>query len=233
MEKKLYQFVSKNGAFIPDEESLITEIDIDDAPSDIDYSQWGMLHDGEDYLLYIKKKNTDTVVSTLELYLFAFSQGRYKYLKSQNTIKVTGIPPDADTSSFSMLYGGNYYHLYLGSNSDNSIYQFFSGTRGGNFEFGEEFKRLNVENNEKASFPGACSWAMAHQAEGSAQNGYKIFSFSKGDCGNIKRRSYEENTESYKCDKNLSLANIPDHCSLDNFGTLHDGENYRLYLISK
>ncbi|MEM1170526.1 MAG: hypothetical protein AAGJ08_15955 [Cyanobacteria bacterium P01_H01_bin.35] len=100
-EKNLYQFYPE-----------IPLLPIVGAPSDANWQRWSMLHDGSEYRMYCFKGSTSDT-----LYQFTWDGNSYRYghNNSYPKLNITGIPDDADTSSFSMLYGQE--HFKYASNS--------------------------------------------------------------------------------------------------------------------
>jgi len=97
----------ESGSFVYGYRS-IGEIPIRNAPSDTDWSRWGMLHDGSVYRLYFTPIGSDDV-----LYQFGFDGKSYKYgYSSDPRINVDKMPETYNVPKFNMLHDGRYYRFY-------------------------------------------------------------------------------------------------------------------------
>lgn len=113
---KIYQFAF-NGSSYQFGYNSIRELTLIDMPADVDASSFAMLHDGNDYRLYLHPLGEPN-----QLYQFAWVPGTSNYKLGHNSIPkipVTGFPKNADTNRWTMLHDGNAYRFYcmeLGNN---------------------------------------------------------------------------------------------------------------------
>jgi len=92
------------------------------APEDADFSSFSMLHDGQDYRLYVRPKGNPKA-----LYQFAWVPDTATYqfgYRSIPKMDITGFPEDADWRRWQMLHDGNDYRLYVFVAGG---YQFYQG----------------------------------------------------------------------------------------------------------
>lgn len=86
----------------------IPEINITNAPNDMDMRSWSMLHDGEDYRLYFK-----SISNKNKLYQFGFNGINYEYgYNSTPVIKIEGMPIKNYVKKFNITYDGSDYRYY-------------------------------------------------------------------------------------------------------------------------
>jgi len=81
------------------------------APADSDWYRWAMLHDGNNTLLYVFKKETPD-----EFYQFGLNPGSQSFeygFPSASFLYLVDIPTDSNTNQFSMLHTGNAYEFYF------------------------------------------------------------------------------------------------------------------------
>ncbi len=107
----MYQF-----AFNPDTLNYefgfdsIQTLHVDHAPKDVDWSRWGMLHDGSAYRYYAFQLGSNT-----EFYQAAFNRTAGEYQFGFNSIaKLTlkDTPADSDLSGMALLHDGKDYRFY-------------------------------------------------------------------------------------------------------------------------
>lgn len=131
---QLYQY-SFNGSSYAFGYNSIPKLTLEGFPADVDASSFSMLHDGNNYRLYMRRLGDPTV-----LYQAAYVPGTTTYRFGYNSIpeiKVTGFPEDTDWSRWAMLHDGSNYRLYafkLGSNTE-----FYQGAfNGSTYAYGYE-----------------------------------------------------------------------------------------------
>jgi len=87
----------------------IPELSIVGAPADANPAQFSMLHDGNNYRLYMQSKT-----NLKKLYQFAFNGASYAYgYSSIANLRVTGMPTESDRTSFAMNHDGSNYRFYF------------------------------------------------------------------------------------------------------------------------
>jgi serine/threonine protein kinase len=102
--------------------SSVSEIPIQDLPEGTNISNFSILFDGLSYRLYFRSKGNRS------LYQCSYDEKKqtYRYgFKSIPEIKIIGAPEDTEWNSWSMLYDGSSYRLYVKSSERmNVLYQF-------------------------------------------------------------------------------------------------------------
>lgn len=207
----VYRFGTNQGPNLP----------ITGAPSDTDWSRLSMLHDGRDYRMYFFKENTNNT-----LYQFAWDGSSYKYGHNSNPeLTITGIPDDADTSSFSMVYGDREYRLYFHQiGNPNQIYQFLWDSQRYSPISDSKYFKLQV-----SGFPDDTDWSRWSILNDGSD--YRIYAFKLG--GNDQLYQGAWNGSEYKYGYNSSNMSVEDTLANSNsasFDMLNDGRDYRLYM---
>ncbi len=213
-----------NGSVYEYAYNSIPNIVFTDAPDDTDFSRSAMLHDGSTYRLYFFKQGTNDT-----LYQFGFNINTLKYeygYNSISTLKITGIPADADTSSFAMLHDGSVYRLYMRSQTNvNKMYQF--GYNGSTYDYGytsipELYITMAPADIDHSR------WAMLH--DGSS---YRLYIGKEGAEDQMYQFAYNVASSDYEWGFNsiplLTITNMPASSIKKNFAMLHDGSDYRFY----
>jgi hypothetical protein len=86
----------------------IPEIQITNAPSDVDLRSWSMLFDGETYRLYFTSKTNKN-----KLYQFGFDGFSYDFgYNSSPTLKIVGMPIRNYVKKFNITHDGLDYRFY-------------------------------------------------------------------------------------------------------------------------
>ena len=212
---QVYQFGTNKGPNLP----------ITGAPADTNWRRWSMLHDGKIYRMYFFKGSTNNT-----LYQFGWDGSSYKYgHESEPELTVTGIPEDADTSSFSMVYGEGEYRLYFRQlGNPTCLYQFLWDETAGHyapFSNPESFK-LQV-----SGFPDDTDWSrwsMLNDGEN-----YRIYAFKLGSNNEIYQGAWNGSEYEYGYNgsyKVLYLKDTPANSDLASMAMLHDSSDYRLYV---
>lgn len=205
----------------------IANIKITDAPDDVDYSRWAMLHDGSTYRLYMFKKDSNDT-----FYQFGYDGSSYKYgHNSIATLKVTNVPDDADTSRFAMLHDGGIYRLYLRSKTnDFTMYQF--GFNGSSYAFG--YSSIPVLFITGApSDTDTSRWAMLYD---SSTSKYRLYFGKTGDANKLYQFAYNSSSSDYEYGYSsidvLNLVGVPATSRTEDFAMLHDRSDYRFYYLA-
>ncbi|OUS24621.1 hypothetical protein A9Q99_23925 [Gammaproteobacteria bacterium 45_16_T64] len=205
----------------------ISNIPITGAPNDTCWERWAMLFDGNDYRLYFFKASTNDT-----LYQFAFNRdtNAYEYgFNSIATLKLTGIPSDACSSSFAMLHDGTTYRLYLRRLGYPAVlYQFGFNSASSNYEYGHN----SIPTLEITGAPSNIDWSrwgMLHD-----KGSYRLYAMQLGNNNVINQAAYNVATGHYEFGYNsipeLALEGTPNDSNLGEFSMLFDGTDYRLYL---
>lgn len=223
LPKSLNQAAFNGSAYVYGFDS-INNVTIYNAPADTDRDRWAMLHDGARYRLYFfKLGSADT------MYQFAFnpSTSRYEYgFDSVATIKITGMPADADTSSFAMLHDGTRYRLYMKS-ATNSKMMYQAAWNGSSYAYG--FGSINILYITGAPVDADFSrWAMLH-----AGSRYRMYIFKNASDTTIYQFAFNPSTTNYEYGfdsiNTLTVTGMPVTSDTGNMAMLHDGARYRFY----
>lgn len=209
----VYQFGTDKGPNLP----------ITGAPADTNWRRWSMLHDGNTYRMYFFKGSTNNT-----LYQFGWDGSSYKYgYESEPELTVTGIPEDADTSSFSMVHGEGEYHLYFHQlGNPTRLYQFLWNS--GNYTPGPNSESLQLQVSGFPDDTDWSRWSMLNDGEN-----YRIYAFKLGSNNEIYQGAWNGSKYEYGYNnsyKVLSLEETPANSNLANMEMLHDGSDYRLYV---
>ena len=89
----------------------IPVMNVIDAPENVDWSRWGMLHDNGAYRLYAMQLGNNTEINQA-----AFNPSIRQYQFGYNSIpelSLEGTPSDGSLAEFAMLFDGEDYRLYL------------------------------------------------------------------------------------------------------------------------
>jgi len=155
----LYQFVfnSTSSKYEYGFAGAIPELTISGTPTDADSSTFAMLHDGNDYRLYMRSKTNRS------LYQFAFNprSQQYEYgYNSINNIVITGSPADVDLNRWGMLHDGSKYRFYaFKGSSKTDIYQF--AFNGSSYAYGYS-SISNLKVTEMPDISDTSSFSMLH-----------------------------------------------------------------------
>ncbi|MES2670690.1 MAG: hypothetical protein V4673_09775 [Pseudomonadota bacterium] len=204
----------------------IPNIPITGAPADTNWRRWAMLWDGSTYRMYFFKGSTNDTI-----YQFAFNTSTNAYEYGHNSIPIltlTNIPADADTSSFSMLWDGSAYRLYVRKlGTPTTLYQaaFVPGST--TYQFGYN----SIPSLPVTGFPENSDWSRwAMLSDGSA---YRIYVMQLGSNTALHQGSYNPAAQAYQYGLNsipeLTLVGTPTNSSLASFAMLNDRTNYRFY----
>jgi hypothetical protein len=215
-----------NGSTYAFGHNSIPNIAFTGAPADTDFSRSAMLHDGSTYRLYFFKQGSNDT-----LYQFGFNPGTLKYEFGYNSIdilKITGIPADADASSFAMLHDGSVYRLYMRSKTNaETMYQFGYHAATQAYEFGYSSIPVLYITMAPADIDHS-RWAMLH--DGSR---YRLYIGKAGENDQMYQFAYNPASSDYEWGFNsislLTVTGMPADSIKTNFTMLHDGSDYRFY----
>jgi hypothetical protein len=101
--------------------SSIPEIEVDGMPRDADAGSFAMLHDGDVYRLYIPRRGDPST-----LYQFGFDPRSEAYefgYRSEEVIRIQGMPRDTDWDRWAMLHDGSTYRFYAMRRGTDLLYQ--------------------------------------------------------------------------------------------------------------
>ena len=196
------------------------------APADTDFTRYAMLHDGTTYRLYFfKQGSSDTI------YQFGYNSTTQKYeygFDSIPILKITGIPTDADSSSFAMLFDGTTYRLYLKRTNTNTVmYQFGFNSTSGNYEYG--FNSIPILFITQApSHANFNRWSMLHDG-----TTYRLYIGKNSEQNTLYQFAFNPASSNYEWGFNsipeLQIKHMPSSSIKSNFSMLHDGSAYRFY----
>ncbi|MEM6996534.1 MAG: hypothetical protein AAF721_38885, partial [Myxococcota bacterium] len=206
----------------------IPTIPITGAPADTDFTRSAMLHDGDTYRLYFMPEGEDDAV-----YQFGFdaAAGAYDYgFNSIPTIPVTGAPDAADTSSFAMLHDGDTYRLYfLSEDATLRVYQFGFDPAEGEYIYGyNSIPQINIVGTPAgADWDG---WGMLHDGDT-----YRLYAFGSAAHDTIVQHGFDGANYTWGSNSipTLDLTMIPADSNTDDFAMLHDGADYRFYMLTQ
>lgn len=212
----------------------LPNIKITGSPADADWTRWAMLHDNVSvagYRLYCFKAGTNDT-----LYQFVFnalaSEYQYGYSNAIKILHITGTPPDADPSSFAMLYEGvGGYHLYMRSKSYRpKIYQFIFN--GSTYAYADGVSWAKNINSTGA--PADVDWDRWAMLGDTTATTYREYAFKKGSKTIFYQFGYNGSTYKYHYDSltPLTVEGMPDNSDTNSFAMLHDGKYYRFYFLA-
>jgi hypothetical protein len=226
-EAKLLQAVY-NGSEYEFGYQCIPEIEIKGAPQDVDWSNWSILHDGENYRLYfmpVGKKD--------RLYQFGYNPQTEKYEYAFNSIpviRIKRIPKDADVSNFSILFDGEFYRLYLKSSTSYSLYQFaFKRSLFGRGSYVYGYKSISkIEILNAPEDINWKNWTMLHDRQV-----YRLYFKSKKEENKLIQFGFDGIAYNYgfKSSPSINIIGFPE--TNYKFNILHDGDKYRYYNLIK
>lgn len=207
----------------------IPNLPFTDAPADTDFTRWAMLHDGTTYRLYFFKAGTNDT-----LYQFGYNASSQSYefgFQSIAELNITGIPADADTSSFAMLHDGAVYRLYMRSSSNsNTMYQFGYNPASQDYEWG--FNSIDTMFITMAPVDTDHSrWGMLHDG-----TNYRLYIGKTGEPDTMYQFAYNIASSDYEWGfasiPELNITGMPADSIRTDFALLHDGSDYRFYYQS-
>lgn len=208
----------------------IEVLDITGGPADTDWSRWAMLNDNGSYRLYFMREGADDTI-----YQFVFNPATEDYEyglgAAIDQLGITNAPADADMSSFAMLYGEDEFRLYAQSISNPlRVHQFAynSATQSYEYGFGGAIPQIDV-----TMFPGStdfAGWGMLFETEA-----YRFYAFSDSNHDAVAQGSYNSGSGDYEWGFNsipvIDIIDFPADTNTDDFAMLHDGDDFRLYMM--
>ncbi|NEP73255.1 MAG: hypothetical protein F6K25_15105 [Okeania sp. SIO2G4] len=197
---------------------------------------------------------------TLYQFIWDGNSYRYGHNNSYPKLNITGIPDDADTSSFSMLYGQEHYRLYFRQlGNPTKLYEFIwddADTSSFSMLYGEEYHRLYLRqlgNPNKlyqflwdreaesyipaptlsvSGFPDDTDWSRWSMLNDG--NDYRIYAFKLGSNNEFYQGAWNGSEYKYGYKSAncqvLTLENTPSNSNLASMAMLHDGSEYRFYM---
>ncbi len=209
--------------------NAIPNIDITNAPSDADFGRWAMLSQNTSSykVMAIKRGTNDT------LYEFVYNASTEDYERSSKTYKITDIPAEANTSSIAMLHSDVGEHLYMLDKSDLALHQFLNTAGNDDFVYGGNgaFKKIDITGGP--SDVDWSRWAMLHDG-----GKYRFYTMKQGSNDTFYQFVYNSASGDYEYGfggaiTSLTITGIPVLTDLQSFTMLHDGDKYRLYMLSR
>ena len=204
----------------------IAEIRIINAPSDIDWKRYAMLHDGKTYRLYFfQKGSSDT------LYQFGFNAQKnlYEYgYQSIPVISIVGKPRQASAKSIAMLHDGKTFRLFMQDvRNPTVLHQFAFNARKNRYEYGLNSLRTikikgmprNLDRNR---------WGMLHDGKY-----YRLYMGKRG-ASSVYQAAFNPSTSQYE----YGFQSVPKmkirrffKGGLADFAMLYDRRDFRLYIL--
>ena len=230
-------------------------IQITDAPDDIDWSRWSMLHDRQLYRMYFFKKDSEDT-----LYQFAYDGTSYKFgYRSIPELKLTQIMPTpgdeaSDTSTFAMMYTPLYSPPY--PSDEHGEYRLFfhqkaldsEGRRWLNqYLWKPDTNTYRLDGStavkfEIRDFPADTDWSrwsMLYDDNGDTLvlPAYRIYAFKKGSNTELYHGTFDGTIYRFAYKQSIpvmTLADNPEDSDLEkNFAMLYDMKDYHLYMQTK
>ena len=209
--------------------NLIPNIDITSAPGDADFGRWAMLSEStSSYKVMALKRGTNDT-----LYEFAYSASTQDYELSSKTYKITGTPAEANPSSIAMLNSGVGEHLYMLDKSKTALHQFFNTTGNDDFVYGGSgvFKKIDITGGP--SDADWSRWTMLHDGDK-----FRLYAMKSGTNDTFYQYVYNPSSGDYEYGYGsaitpLTITGIPVISDRQSFAMLHDGDKYRLYMLSR
>lgn len=208
----------------------IDVLDITGGPADTDWTRWAMLNDEGSYRLYFMREDADDTIYQF-VYNPATEDYEYGLGAAIDQLGITGAPADADMSSFAMLYGEDEFRLYAQSISDpRRVHQFAYNSATQSYEYGFDGA---IPQIDVTMFPGATDfsgWGMLWD-----DAAYRFYAFSDSNHDALAQGSYNSGSGDYEWGFNsinvIDIIDFPADTNTDDFAMLHDGDNFRLYMM--
>lgn len=204
-------------------------IALDKAPADTDFERWATLQNGASKFVYFFKKNTNNIIYE---FVYNSSTGKYEWgLNGTNQITISGMPSDADSTSFAMLYSGSFYHLYMRSKTSNVIYQAGLNTSTQQYEYGYSSLITSLDIKNGPSDTDYSRWAMLHDG-----THYRFYAMKNGSNDTIYHFGYNPSSEDYEYGHlgitQQTITNMPSFKDTGNFAMAHGQGGYQFYFKS-
>lgn len=177
--------------------SFQNPINVAGAPADADWSRWAMLYSTETnqgtelFRLYCFKKGTNDVI-----YQFGFNRGarQYEYgYQSTTPLRITGVGPTVNTSTFNMLHDGVSYRMYFqDSHNDRLLHQYVWNGR--EYQVEDRTPTLNLQG-----LPANADMrktAMCY-AKGSNLPGYHFYTVAQGTDAPLIQLMFKQSARAY------------------------------------
>ena len=227
---QLYQGVYNGAQYEFGYEDAIEILDITGGPADTDWNRWAMLNDNGSFRLYFMQAGSDDTIYQF-VYNPATQDYEYGLGAAIDQIGITGAPADADMSSFAMLYSGTSYRLYAQSASDPlRIHQFVYNPATESYEYG---LGAAIEEIDVTMFPGATDfsgWGMLWE-----DDTYRFYAFSDAAHDAVAQGAYNSASGDYEYDfmsiPVIDIIGFPADTNTDDFAMVHDGSEFRLYML--
>jgi len=207
----------------------ISNITVTGEPDDTDWSRYAMLHDGEVYRLYFFRTGSNDT-----LYQFAYNPNtavfEYGY-RSISTLRITGMPADADPSSFAMLHDGSDYRLYMRSTANPArIYQSAFNRTTNRYEYGYHSIAVIDVTGAPADVDWD-RWEMLYDGQT-----YRHYAMRRNSTTELYQFGFNASAGDYQYGyrsiPTLRVENMPAGSDPGNFGMLHDGRDYHYYALA-
>ena len=129
----------------------IKQLKIVGMPADANTNSFAMLHDGQNYRLYMRSRSSAT-----KIYQAAYKPGTNQYVygfRSIPVMNITGAPADiTNNKRWAMLHDGQHYRLYIGKRGNTSqFYQFAFNPRSSAYEYGHQSIPMLTASNAPGS----------------------------------------------------------------------------------
>lgn len=206
----------------------IPNIPITGAPADANLARWSMLHDDAAFRLYCFKGSSRDAI-----YQFSFNGASYAFgHNSIPELRLEGFPADVDASSFSMLFDGADYRLYMRRlGHSQTLYQ-GAWVRGTNvYRFGHN----STPQLPVIEFPGDTDWSRWSMLHDGVD--YRFYAFKLGSNTQLYQGAFNRANNSYQFGFNsireLTLVGTPSNSDTDSCAMLHDNTTYRFYFQTR
>ncbi len=205
-------------------------LDITGGPADTDWTRWAMLNDNGSFRLYFMQEGADDTI-----YQFVYNPATQDYEfglgAAIDELGITGAPADADMSSFAMLYGQDEFRLYAQSISDPlRVHQFAYNAATQSYEYGFDGA---IPQIDVTMFPGStdfAGWGMLWE-----NDAYRFYAFSDSNHDAVAQGSYNSGSGDYEWGfasiPVIDIIDFPADTNTDDFAMLHDGDEFRLYMM--
>jgi len=211
--------------------NVIPNLDIANAPADIDFSRWAMLGGTDGYQMYVFKRHTNDT-----LYQFTYNAATQKYEMGvgglSETVSVTGAPDDANKGSIAMVYAQSAKRLYMRSSTSNAVYQFKFNQSTNAFEYAANGAIAKIDVTGSPNDTDWSRWAMLHDG-----TNFRIYAMKSGTNNQIYQFAYNSASGDYEYGFNsidlLTIEQIPVGSDRMSFAMLFQGDKYRLYMLNR
>ncbi len=227
---QLYQGVFNGAQYEYGFGNAIEILDITGGPDDTDWSRWAMLNGNGSYRLYFMREGGDDTI-----YQFVYNPVTEDYEfglgAAIDELGITGAPADADFSSFAMLYGQDEFRLYAQSISDPlRVHQFAYNSATQSYEYGFDGA---IPEIDVTMFPAATDfsgWGMLWE-----NDVYRFYAFSDSNHDAVAQGAYNSSAGDYQFGFDsipvIDIIGFPADTNTDDFAMLHDGDDFRLYMM--